>query len=202
MHAAIDMDDEFLSRASSHCLACCIPPVDRLLLSAHHCLQPPSQAVHHPTFFTSSSPSSPPRRRHRILGIYFAVRLDLAIPLPNTPRPREGAPPTQARSRCQTFQLMSQLDRPPLSDTLPTHSLPEAKANPPRPVCAPLRDLPIPSTLVFVIVVPTACLPVISAPLARSSRPSPSPFPQQPAWSVRYSTSQVACRPSLDHAKS
>ena len=157
MHAAIDMDDEFLSRASSHCLACCIPPVDRLLLSAHLCLQPPSQT--RPYIIPLSSPLHLPPLHRAVAtasSAYPSLFVDLAIPSPNTPRPREGAPPTQARSRCQTFQLsllMSQLDRPPLSDTLPTHSLPETKANSPRPVCAPLRDLPISSTLAFVIVV-------------------------------------------------
>lgn len=118
------------------------------------------------------------RRHHHNLSSSASLPpfVDLAILLPNTPRPRERATPTQARSRCQTFQLsllMSQLDQPSLSSTLPTHLLPSRSQNElsTSGLCPVASELPcLMSAHWLVVVVPPACLPaILSAPPTRGS---------------------------------
>ena len=87
MHAAIDMDDEFLSRALSHCLACCIPPVDRLLLSV----------------CTPLLAATQPARPGRTLSHFLHLFISLFSTAPSPPHPRHLLRcSSTSLSHCQT----------------------------------------------------------------------------------------------------
>jgi hypothetical protein len=139
-----------------------------------HCTGTTASSAHAPPP-TSTSPS--PQTRHAYTCIHVRAR-------------RRHKPAAVARLSSLACSCPSSTGHPcpPLYPL--AHSLPEAKANSPRPVCAPLRDL---STLCLhsslLLMFPPACLPATSTPPARSSTVEAiARFPQQAAWSVRCST--------------